>query len=262
MKPQVDVSNLNGSRWAMGRAVSEALEGVEANRFLSAFNDIAVEGSDDAVIAMLLLYADLVIDGDVVSSDEPARLPVVIKESFKATKGNPLAHGKTGLAQLATVGTLAIDTNADYSLALGVLAGVKATLEQIEDEKKIMTAGVRDTLKRLVAKYKPAIDAYTEAEKILKAKLVEYRTDIRLIRDRMIDAGEEPVEPVPEVEGVAVRDKIEITDIEMLKLPPKFWTRVPDEKLIKETLRAGKKVKGVSWELVETLAVTHKKVKR
>lgn len=266
MKPKVDITEAKGERWTMGRLVSDALgEGtVEQNRFLSEFNAVATEkNNDEDVILVLMMHADLVFEGEGIPSEESATAGA-LHTSYSGgdeimTSGNHEAHEERGLMYLDAIQALVIENSEDYEQAVGVLADVKAVLFEMDAERKQITEGARKTVKMLNDKYRPALTLYGEAETILKDKLVGFRADIDSIRSKFLAAGEDPPEPVPEVDGLTVREKWSF-DIDFEKLPRKFME--PNMRAIEATVKLGESIPGVIAEKVETIVVEHKKVKR
>lgn len=265
MKPKVDITDSNGSRWTMGKMVSDALgEGTVAqNVFLSKFNVAAVESSDDDVLAILMKHAVLVFEGAVIGSSEgetPAKMAEGMEMSTEITVSNdPKQLGSDAVEYLTGVQTL--DVNAvGYEGTVAFLADVKAMISAIETKRKDLTKGARETVTKINAEFKPAEDHYKKAEEILKEKLVEFRADVRSIRDRLLAAGEDPIEPVPEVEGVVVKEKWDIRVVDVKDLPAEYL--MPNMKAIEAALKNGATIPGVIAGRVETLAVEHKKVKR
>lgn len=259
MKPRIDISD-SPSRWTMGKRVAEALEGLDENRFLSDFNALATEGSDDEVINCLLKWADLVIDGDVISGDESATVEEVEEPGTEiVVADDPKQLATDATDYLGAIATLDVEDEG-YAKVVGWLADVKDMLGKIDDKRKDLTRGARETVEKINAEFAPAIKTYTKAEELLKGKLVEFRSDVVSIRGRMLEAGEEPIEPVPEVEGVILRKSYEIRIVELADVPRAYL--VPDMKAIRKAVKAGKSIPGVVSDEVETLAVEHKKVAR
>lgn len=249
----------------MGKMVSDALgEGsVAQNVFLSEFNAAAVESSDDDVLAILMKHAVLVFEGAVIGSSEsetPAKMAKGIEMGTEITvpdDSKELTSNAT--AYLAAIQTLDIE-NIGYKSTVAFLADVKAMISAIETKRKDLTKGARETVSKINAEFKPAENHYKKAEELLKDKLIEFRADVRSIRDKLLTAGEDPIEPVPEVEGVVVKEKWDIRVVDVKDLPVEYL--MPNMKAIETALKNGATIPGVIASRVETLAVEHKKVKR
>lgn len=253
MKPRVDITESGGSRWTMGKLVSDALAGKMQDHFLKEFNEVAVEGTDDDVVAVLMEWAVLIFEGEPVRAtvESVTSTTIVVPE-------DPDQRLTEAADYLTAIVTLDVD-EAGYQNVVILLADVKAMIDAIEAKRKDLTKGARETVTKINAEFKPAEDTYKRAEVLLKGKLVEFRADITSIRDKFLTAGEDPPEPVPEVEGVTVREKWDIR-VDKHDLPIDYL--VPDLKAIEKALKAGKTIPGVIGHKVETLAVEHKRVQR
>ena len=268
MKPKVDVTETDGARWTMGKLVSDALgeRSIEQNEFLSEFNAIAVEkNNDDAVLRVLLKWAVLVYNGEIVEwpgDGAPAKVEIMESEVSGVVAvvddAEQLQHD--AVEYLAGIETVDVE-NVGYVNTVTLLADVKDILGQIKAKRLALSKGARETIAAINDEFKPAEDIYARAEGILKGKLVEFRADTASIRSRMLTAGEDPIEPVPEVEGVIVKEKWDIT-VDKNDLPIDFL--VADIKAIEAALKKDpeRSIPGVIAIKVETLAVEHKKVKR
>lgn len=264
-KPRVDITETGGARWTMGKLVMEALgKGLEQNQFLSEFNDAAGHGSEDDVLRAPSNWAVLIFEGEeicvTVEEEDMAKKKSTESEALVIPEDTEKL-GVEATEYLAEVEALDIDV-IGYENVVGLLADVKDIFTRIEAKRKDLGKGARETVSKINAEFKPATDAYIAAEKILKNKIVEYRTDINSIRTRMFEAGEDPIEPVPEVAGVRVSEKLVIISIDEDVLPKKFFTRAPNQDMILASVKEGMKVKGVVTEVTEILAIEHKKVKR
>lgn len=261
-KPTVDITEAGGNKWTMGKLVQDMFEdkSPEQNRFLGAFNRVAPEGSDDDVLQVLLRYADLVFEGEVISSGEPATVEVVKEESTAVViPDDPKKRSAEAVEYLAGIETLAVE-DVGYQKYVSFLADVKAVLDAMEVKRKDLTKGARETVTKINAEFKPATDAYKKCEKLLKVKLIEFRADVESIRTRLLAAGADPPEPVPEVEGLMIKEKWDIRVVDVDAVPAEYF--IPDMDAIEAAVKEGKTIPGVVGEKVETLAVEHKKVKR
>ena len=261
MKPRVDITEAGGKKWTMAKLVSDALgDGVQNNIFLSEFNAIPLKGSDDVVLAVLMKWACLVFEGQVVGPIEDAAVEVVEEAVGELVEVSPEQLGTDAVEYLAEVQALDVE-NIGYENTVALLADVKKTLDEIETMRKDLTKGARQTVEKINAKFKPAADRYKEAEAILKEKIIGYRADVGSHRKRMLSAGEDPPEPVPEVAGMTVNTKWEFL-VDKNNMPLEFL--MPDMAAIKAAFKKDpdRDIPGVIADRVETLAVEHKKVKR
>ena len=262
MKPKVDITEAGGKKWSMAKLVADALEGTDENRFLSEFNAIPVKGSDDTVLAVLMKWADLVFEGQVVGGGEDATVEVVeaVEEVGELVLDDPQQLDTDAGEYLIAVQSMDV-AEVGYENTIGILADVKNTLDVIEAKRKDLTKGARETVDKINAEFKPAADTYKKAEAILKELIIEFRADVGSHRKRMLKAGEDPPEPVPEVAGVIVKEKWEFRT-DKNDMPIQFL--MPDMAAIKAAFKKDpdRDIPGVIADRVETLAVEHKKVKR
>ncbi len=263
-KPKVDITETGGARWSMGKLVSDALKkelgADQQNIFLSEFNAAAPEGSDDDVLRVLSKYAVLVFEGEEIVGEESAALVVTAEEVARQLTVPKDPHKLKSEALEYYDVVVALDVAEEgYENVMIVLADTKAMISAIEAKRKDLTKGARETVKKINAELKPGEDTYKKAEGVLKEKLLEYRADVNSIRDSMLAAGEDPPEPVPEMAGVIVKDQWDIV-IDESKVTRAYLC--PDVAKIEAAVKAGKKVKGVTAQKVETLAVEHAKVER
>lgn len=260
MKPKIDISD-NPSRWTMGKRISDALgdNTPEQNRFLSEFNPLApLKGNDEEILDVLLQWADFVIDGDVLSAGESVTIEPVEESTDIVVTEDPRQLATDATDYLGAIQTIDV-VEQGYENVVTLLADVKELLGKIDEKRKDLTRGARDTVTKINAEFAPAISTYGAAEELLKAKLVEFRSEVDSIRGRMLEDGEEPIEPVPEVNGVTV---LKNYDIQVNKSDLPLIYLMPDMKAIRKAVKAGEEISGVTAEEIEALSVEHRKVKR
>lgn len=264
-KPKVDITEANGAKWSMAKLAAEALgtDSKESNIFLSQFNKIAIDASDEDIIRVLQRWVVLVYDGEEIGAldgEEPATVEVV-SEALSIPDDAEQRDSEAG-EYLEGIKAVEVES-AGYRNTIVLLADTKEMISAIDEKRKYLTKGARETVSRVDAEFKPAIADYKQAEAILKDKLLEYRGDVRSIRTKMLAAGEEPnVEAPPEVEGVSVRSNVVTTVFDEDLVPDKFWIQTIDVGAIAAALENGEDVPGARSDVNESLAITVKKVQR
>ena len=253
--PRVDITEVGGW-WGVANLVSRAIEAeqgtVAMNRFLAQSNGMVGTGSDDQLLAFFQKHAVLILNDEVIGGEE------VAESTSMVVVEDPKEFGLEAVEYLAAVENLDV-VDAGYAPFVGFLADVKATLDAAETKRKDLTKGARETVDKINAEFKQGADAYKKAEGILKGKLLAYRAEINDVREALLTAGEDPIEPVPEVAGVRVSDKWKI-EVDEALLPREYL--MPDLKTIETDIKEGIEIPGVTAEKIEALAIEHRKVER
>ena len=171
---------------------------------------------------------------------------------------------------LALVADLPCQSAGDEAFIAEILGGIKATAKEIKAKKEAATKPMNEALKTVRGWFKPLEDAYSKAETTLKEKVINRREQMRFdanaAREALVNADtSEKAEAAklalaastPEdTPGLQVRElhRFEVTDL--AAIPREYLA--PDEKAIKEALKAGEEIPGVAPRIQYSIAVVAK----
>ena len=266
MKPTVDITEAGGARWSMGKLVADALDDTAAAEFLAAFRPIAPAGTDAEVIAILLRFADLVYGGEVIQGfalkSKEEKKTMGKKDAIAIPHADTTEHNETAGGVLALVGSVQITEVNQYVDAIAVLADIKAMVEQVEAERKELTAPLVKVKKAIDDKYRPVKTKLAEAEGMIKEKLIGFRVRIAEARRQLLELGKVPAEAlvVPPIQGAVFKPYWETKIDDTSQIPARYW--IVDEQKVSIDLRKGEEIPGARLIEHEQVAITHKDVKR
>lgn len=154
---------------------------------------------------------------------------------------------------------------ADFDTSASQVKFIKEVKKEGEKEKKGMTDGIKQSLKRIDAFFKPFFDRIDEAEKEVKIKMdtwlkAQEAKEAKLLGD--FKSGKVSVSAFSKKQdsfavksggGASIKNNkvLEITDIK--KIPREYM--VPDETAIRNALLSGTSVPGAKMAVKKTIAI-------
>ncbi|MBW2672104.1 MAG: hypothetical protein JRD89_01645 [Deltaproteobacteria bacterium] len=97
---------------------------------------------------------------------------VIPTEEIPSPEAMALEKAEFAKEELVGIKSLEIDSQEDLDFANEILAEVKKKFKEIDAEEKGVTQPINASLKKIRDWFRPAKTAYTEAEKILKSKIL------------------------------------------------------------------------------------------
>ena len=164
-------------------------------------------------------------------------------------------QGDTTQAVIAIASQMTIDTPEKLQEATNVLHGLKDTLKRIEDEESKVVDPLKEALKAEQGRFKPFKDELKQAIDHIRQEQASYaqaRADEQAKIAEAVANGTASIEQAmtaftpDEVDGVAFRKGTRLKVIDASVIPKAYL--LPNEELILEALKAGKKVKGCEIE--------------
>lgn len=183
--------------------------------------------------------------------------PFEINETAAAAEAAELASRLQTQNQIGSV--------AEYLAAASILRACKTRLAALETKRKTITAGARQVIEETGNLFSPAEKAYAAAEVRLKALLTDF-VDRRL-PEAMIEAqialaaGDHSalalaMQPLPSLEGISFRTVVDFEVEDESEIPPSYYKRELNSKLILTQLRNGGVVPGIRLLQRTTVAVS------
>jgi hypothetical protein len=143
---------------------------------------------------------------------------------------------------LVLAGEIEVKDFHDVMEASDLLYKIKSQGELIEEHRKSITKPINDSLKAIRALFKNAETAYEKSEQLVKDKVLAWH------REKW-SRGENTNNTIDGQLGkTTVTGRKQLVIEEGAKLPEKFYKKVLNEDLLKETLLAGEEVKGAYLE--------------
>ena len=141
---------------------------------------------------------------------------------------------------------LSIDDAETLVDGIDILTRIKSFGERSKEVKKDLLEPFELALKNAKAKFKPAEKACKDGEVIIKGKIIEYISE-KATYSCEGNAGK-----------ISLRKLSKVVIVDLDSIPSKYFTQVPNEKLIKEDLLNGIKVDGAEIKISESLALLKK----
>lgn len=139
---------------------------------------------------------------------------------------------------LVKAGELTVKEYFDVMESADLLQAIKAEGEAIEEHKKSITKPINDSLKKIRDVFKNAETAFSEAEELVKDKVLAWHQDAWAEGKHTNNTIEGSVGKVT----VTARKKLVIEDESAI--PKKFYKQVLDEEAIKTAILDGEEVTG------------------
>lgn len=172
------------------------------------------------------------------------------------------------IKELAGFEGVEISDAEDFDAMTDVLVFLKGAVKAAETEMKSLTAGAKDTVKKIEAKFKPFLALAKKVEPVLKSAIVVWKSTESADQRVMLQAGDQEgaaARCVPEREELQFREtwKGTVMDIELIPdeylLPP----AVDEKKLmaLSKTLGRDPNVPGWRLDIAHSVAVVTPKAK-
>lgn len=141
-----------------------------------------------------------------------------------------------------------------------LLSAIDAELKRIDEAKQKVLAPLNEARAAEIARWKPAVDAYTAARASIRSQMTEYQSSLdkaRINDSKALSKNalslEEAVDNALAVnelpDTLTFRDKPELKITNRKIVPKRYW--VIDEAALFADLKAGKKVKGAEIEIIK-----------
>lgn len=142
--------------------------------------------------------------------------------------------------------SLLIENDEALSGGIDFLKRIKAIGKGIKEHKNELLEPFKLALKNAQEKFKPAEKAYAESEAIVKEKIKVYTASIEKVGGDFSCEGKEG--------KISIRRLTKVVILDKEKIPEKYLTQVPNEKLIKEDILGGVEVPGATIEINRIIA--------
>jgi hypothetical protein len=164
--------------------------------------------------------------------------------------------------------TLEITTDQEYTRTAEWLKGCTAAEREYEAKRKAITKPLADAKREVDSWFKPIVDTWGNAARVLKAKLQEYQAkqmaQRQAIAQRMVQSqGDVPTTMalaaqaqrtvVPDVANVIERRTMRWRVTDESQIPRQYWTI--DSAAVNAAMRAGTPIAGVEYYYEQGLTV-------
>lgn len=181
---------------------------------------------------------------------------------YRAAFGDHAGQLEQAKHVIQMLGALTINNDADYQRAGEWLTTCKSVVKQHEEKRKAITAPLNQAKREVDSWFKPIVQAYQQAEALLKRALLGYQS--RQLAERQRIAAEMAAQhaaqntagmmqlaaqaqqtQTPQVEGVQNRKVKRWRVVNEQQIPREYWTL--DEQKIRTAMRDGTAVPGIEY---------------